>query len=242
MLLVIGLLLIVRYYRREFSTISVSDVRRLRDTPETRVNELKPGLVKLVGVARAEQGVMSYFERQPCILHRRVVTTISGYERVGRVTYMKTFTAQEWTAIPFQLDDGTGTIWVDPRMPDTRVDYELGTTDEENPVQEQYIRLGDKVSVMGEIEMLPSADGYRERGQTADASQYARFKGPVLISWRSEPECLPKTTPPWAAVALGCVGACGVIAAAMEGQVALLGITSTATVIMGAAVAVRVFR
>jgi hypothetical protein len=47
--------------------------------------------VKLVGVTKAEQGVMSYFERQPCVIRRRVVTTVSGYKRVGNATYAEMF-------------------------------------------------------------------------------------------------------------------------------------------------------
>ncbi len=231
--LVIGLMVSLRYYRRALATISLRDLRLLQRLPETKVSELKPGLVRLVGVAQAEQGVMSYFERQPCVLHRRAVTTISGRERVGNVTYTQTFTSQEWTAIPFQLDDGTGKIWVDPRIVGTRVDYEEGTTDEANPVQEQFIRLGDKVSVVGEIEMLPDSDGYRARARTNDVAEYARFKGPVLVSWRSDAEFLPNLTPPLPAVALAAFGLGGLILATFEGQLALVAGLSTASVVMG---------
>ncbi len=86
LLVMVALVVIIRHWRREFASISFRDAKALTTMPVTPVNALKPGLVKLVGVAKAEQGVMSYYERQPCVLHRRVVSTVSGYTRVGKVT------------------------------------------------------------------------------------------------------------------------------------------------------------
>jgi hypothetical protein len=228
-----ALLVMWRYWRREFATISFRDARLLREFASTPINALKPGLVKLVGVTKAEQGVMSYFERQPCVIHRRVVTTVSGYKQVGKTTYAETFTTREWTTIPFQLDDGTGTIWVDPRVAGTRVDYETGNADEDSDVQEQYIRLGDRVTVIGEIEMLPNNEGYRAAGHGIDASLYARFKGPVLVSWRSDAEFVPKVTPPWPAMVLALVGAAGMAMAAWDGLIEMVLALSVTSLIMG---------
>lgn len=231
---VIALVVVFKHLRREFATMSWSDYRLLKSLPVTRVNELEPGLVKLVGNAKAEQGVMSYYDRQPCILLRRGVTTVSGYSQVGRTTYQHTFSTHEWTAVPFQLDDGTALLWVDPRVPGTRVDYETGNTDENSDVQEQFIRLGDKVTVIGEIEMLPNSDSYRSSGRAQDASQYARFKGPVFVSWRSDAEFLPKALPPWPALALGAVGLVGIMAATLAGQIAVVGLVALVSMVMGA--------
>lgn len=230
----VALVVMVRHWRREFATISYRDANLLATMPVTRVDALKPGLVKLVGVAKAEQGVMSYYERQPCVLHRRVVSTVSGYRRVGRVTYAETFQTHEWTAVPFQLDDGTGTLWVDARVGGTRVDYELGTSDETSDVQEQYIRLGDRVTVIGEIEMLSSDGGYRNAAHSRDASQYARFRGPVLVSWRTDAEFQPKVLPPWPAMLLAAVGIIGLSAAAWDGHLMMVAIASCASMVMGA--------
>ncbi len=232
LLVMVALVVIIRHWRREFASISFRDAKALTTMPVTPVNALKPGLVKLVGVAKAEQGVMSYYERQPCVLHRRVVSTVSGYTRVGKVTYAEKFTTHEWTAIPFQLDDRTGVLWVDPRQPGTRVDYEVGNTDENSDVQEQFIRLGDRVTVIGEIEMLPNSDNYRSGGRTTDASQYARFRGPVLVSWRTDAEFQPKVVPPWPAMALGVVGVAGLGAALWDGQLMMVGILSGASMFM----------
>lgn len=233
LLLVVALVVMWRYWRREFAAISFADAKLMRELPATAINALKPGLVKLVGVTKAEQGVMSYFERQPCVIHRRVVTTVSGYKRVGNATYAETFTTHEWTTIPFQLDDGTGTLWVDARVAGTRVDYETGNTDENSDVQEQYIRLGDRVTVIGEIEMLPGSEGYRGAGHGTDASQYARFKGPVLVSWRSDAEFVPKVMPPWPATVMALVGVAGIMMAAWDGQLVMVGVLSGASLVMG---------
>jgi hypothetical protein len=239
---VVALLFVIKHFRRTLATITLADAKLLRSLPDTKLSELKPGLVKLVGIAKAEHGVMSYFERQPCVVHRRAVTTVTGYQRVGNVSYAQTLTSHEWTAIPFQLDDGTGAIWVDPRPVGTRIDYEVGHTDEESDVQEHYIRLGDRVTVIGEIEMLPTAEGYRARGHTQDVSQYARFKGPVLLSWRSDREFLPSLTPPWPALALGALGVMGLAFATLDGQLTAVAISSSAAFVMGGLVTARLFR
>lgn len=233
LLLVVALIVVWRYWRREFAAISFADAKLMRTLPVTPINALTPGLVKLVGVTKAQQGVMSYFERQPCVIHRRMVTTVSGYKTVGKATYAETFTTREWTTIPFQLDDGTSTIWVDPRVAGTRVDYETGNADENSDVQEQYIRLGDRVTVIGEIEMLPNSEGYRGAGHGTDASAYARFKGPVLVSWRSDAEFVPRVTPPLPALAVGLVGIAGIFMAAWDGQLVMVGVLSGASMMMG---------
>lgn len=233
LLVVVALLLYVRRWKSELGALTYRDARLLRSLPTTKLSELKPGLVKLVGIARAEQGVMSYYDRQPCVLHRRVVTTVSGYERVGRATVAHTFTTHEWAAIPFQLDDDGTLLWVDPRTPGTRVDYEIGNSDEASEVQEQFIRLGDRITVVGEIEMLSSSQDYRSSGRTGDASQYARFRGPVLVSWRTDEEFYPKLRPTLATLALGAVGLGGVLAAAWDGQLVMVGVLSGASLLMG---------
>lgn len=233
LLVMVAIIVIARHLRGALGALTLREARLLRALPVTSINAMKPGLVKLVGVAKAEQGVMSYYERQPCVVHRRAVTTVSGYKHVGTATYAQTFTSHEWTAIPFQLDDGTGLLWVDPRAPGTRVDYELGTTDEESAVQEQFIRLGDRVTVIGEVEMLPNNEGYRSGGRTVDASQYARFRGPVLLSWRSDEEFLPRLAPPWPAVAVGLFGLAGLVAAAWDGQLLLVGALSATSMVAG---------
>lgn len=239
---VVAIFVVLRHLRREFATMSWSDYRLLKSLPVTPVEALKPGLVKLVGNAKAEQGVMSYYDRQPCILLRRGVTTVSGYSRVGRTTVTHTYSTHEWTAVPFQLDDGTGFLWVDPRLPGTRVDYETGNSDENSDVQEQFIRLGDRVTVIGEIEMLPNADTYRTGARTRDASNYARFRGPVFVSWRSDEDFLPKVLPPWPALALGAVGLAGMAAATIDGQIAMVGLVSIASMVMGAIATAHVSR
>jgi hypothetical protein len=126
-------------------------------------------------------------------------------------------------------------IWVDPRLPGTRVDYETGNADENSDVQEQYIRLGDRVTVIGEIEMLPRSEGYRAAGHGTDASLYARFKGPVLVSWRSDAEFVLKVTPPWPAMVLALVGVAGIGMAAWDGLIVMVLALSAGSLVMGMA-------
>jgi hypothetical protein len=211
MLVVVGLLFVYKHYRRELATIRLRDARLLRKLPVTAIAEAQSGLVKFVGVAKSDQGVMSYFDRVPCVAHRMVTTTYEGSRRVGTVIEHRYRISREWQLVPFVLDDGSGSIAIDPRG--AAIDYEVCHPDENGTVQEHRIRAGDRIAVVGHIDVAQSG-GYR----TATRTDAVKFVSPPMLSWRTDDEFLPVLRPPPVPVALASIGPAGNPAADVTGN------------------------
>ncbi len=234
MMLVLGVLFVWKHYRRETMHIGFAGARALTGTKETPIAEARSGLVKIRGKVRGAGNVMSYFHRVPCVAHRMVTTTLEGSRYVGR-TRVDTFRiSREWQLFPFEIDDGTGKVMVDPRG--ATIDFETASPEDgSSAVEEQYLRDGDTLVLVGEVAVQndPSfRDAYRP--------DRVRFVKPPLISWRSEPEVMPKISPPPFASVLALAGIAGIGGAIVNDQWQLMLMCSVASAVVGGLAAVRV--
>ena len=208
---------LVQHYRHELALISLRDARRLAEVPETPLAEVRDGaLVKLVGAVAADESVISYFDRVPCVARKiefrsHVGTSLElGWSGVQTVTV--TEIQRELRTVPFRVETDGGHVPIDPRQ--AVFDFEVAGGEEGSNVHEHRIRLGEKVAVVGTVRVRPEG-GYRD----APAGPRVQFTGPVLVSWRTEREFLPRTRPPALAVALLAVGvACGAAYATLAAQ------------------------
>lgn len=187
---------LILHVRRQFRGLGLRGAVDLASLPITPIAEARTGRVKFCGKARGTGTVQSTVNRVACIAHRRAIWSQESVNGVGVVRKYS-----EMQAFPFELDDGSGAVLtLDPR--DAIVDYEtLSLPSGGSEVEEQYLRDGDTLVVVGNIE-VDTREGYRDHG-----APQVRFVEPPLISWRSEPETLPRLTPPLLSTALTLFGA-----------------------------------
>jgi hypothetical protein len=209
--------------RRAFRGVGFRGARDLALLPVTPIAEARTGRMKFCGKAHGVGHVQSIVNAVACIAHRRVTWSEERsnkevellYELVTGVNWFKdgrnnVVMETTWRSFPFELDDGSGQkLAVDPAS--AVLDYETVAVPEAgSTAEEQYLRDGDTLVVVGEVEVEP-ADGYREQ-----ARGRIRFVKPPLISWRSEPETLPKVLPRVVPSALTLLGALGMVWAFLE--------------------------
>jgi hypothetical protein len=157
--------------------LSQAALRELRTMPVTPLAAAQDGRVKLSGVARGSQTEASVVGQVPCIAIRRV--NVSENANVVRTTTYE-------RAFPFELDDGSGKLLVDPTG--AKLDLEpLSTLGQTSSLEERCLRDGDTVVVIGDI--------VTSRGGGGGAPEI-RFVTPPLISWRSIPETISGYRPP----------------------------------------------
>jgi hypothetical protein len=160
-------------------------LRELRSRAVTPIAEARAGRVKLAGTARAEATRTSQTSQLECIaIHRMNVS-----ESAGTITER-----HERYAAPFELDDGTGTIAIDPAgaVLDLEVLQPFGNG---SWMLEEVLRNGDSVVVVGDL--------------APDAPR--RFATPPLVSWRSIPEAIPKLPVQWPEVVSSSLAAIGAV-------------------------------
>lgn len=174
---VAGILLAIHLGRARVGTRAL---RELRSLPVTTIAAAREGRVKLSGVARAAQTETSVVGQIRCIALRRVMLSQTPGGRTVTQRYERAF--------PFELDDGSGTVVVDPAG--STLDLEiLQTLGKGSFLMEEVIRDSDTVVVLGDI--APSSSGSFS------------FLMPPLISWRSIPEAIPALLIPWGQVISG---------------------------------------
>jgi len=177
---------------------------------------------------------MSYFHRVPCIAHRMMTTVQTGSRYVGNTVVTTFRTSREWQIFPFEIDDGTGKVMVSPRG--ATIDYETASPEDgTSAVEEQYVRDGDTLVVIGDVEVR-SDPNYRDAYQP----DRVRFVRPPLVSWRSEPENLPRMSLPPISSALTLAGIAGMTSAVINDQWQLMLICSIGSAIVGGIAALRV--
>ena len=196
MVLAVGVANVVLHVRRLFRGIGFRGARDLALLPVTPISQARVGRMKFRGVARGRGHVRSLVNDVPCVARRRIT-----WSRGAAGNQMES--ERQW--VSFDLDDGSGVpISIDPN--EAVLDYETVTLPDAGAgVEEQYIRDGDDLVVVGEVAASPGA-GYRDRpdGQI-------RFVRPPLVSWRSEPETLPRLRPPLVPTVLVLVGSAGTL-------------------------------
>ena len=180
---------------------SVRALRELAAMPVTPIAQARSGRVKLVGKARGTRHEASLAGQVPCIALRRVITM-----RYGNRVRIET---SEWM-FPFELDDGTGTISIEPSK--ARVDYEPLTTGDR---MEECLREGATLAVAGNLVAASGA----EEGQI-----HLRFEPPPIVTWRCDPEDAPRRRVPVLlifAALMTLAGAAGILNSWLDGWDAL---------------------
>jgi hypothetical protein len=234
MLLVLGVLFLWKHYRRETTHIGFRGARLLARMPEVKIGEARSGLVKIRGKVQGAGNVMSYFHRVPCVAHRMVTTTHEGSRYVGNTVVHTYRISREWQLFPFAVDDGTGKVMVDPRG--AVIDYETASPEDgSSSVEEQYLRDGDTLVLVGEVEVRADPT-FRDAYQP----DRVRFVKPPLISWRSEPEVLPKMGLPPIPTMLAAAGLAGIGGAVWNDQWQLMLVCSVGSAVVGGLAALRV--
>lgn len=181
--------------RRAFRGIGFRGARDLALLPVTPIATATSGRRKFIGKAHGTGHVQSLVNAVPCIAHRHVTWSQTSGNTVLRET--------TWTSFPFELDDGSGQkLAVDPKS--AILDYEtVSLPDAGRGAEEQYLRDGDSLAVVADVE-VDTTEGYRDH-----AGGRVRIVGAPLVSWRSEPEVLPKVVPGLAPSVMTALGAAG---------------------------------
>lgn len=211
----IGLALVfaVLHYHRELAHLTLADARGLATLPVTKLSSASntpDAVVKIVGIVQpTEPNVMSYFDRVPCVARRiefrTHVDTKLEIGLTGIRTVDITEVERELKVFPFEIDDGTGRIAIDPK--NVRFDFEVAGGEEGGSVFEHRIRVGEKVAAIGVVRVSRDAN-YRD----AAIGPRAEFVNKPLVSWRSDAEFLPRLRPPGpvlVCLALGLLGTAG---------------------------------
>ena len=147
-------------------------LRELRRLPASSLVSAPNGRVKLTGKARGAATEPSLVGQVACIVLHRVLTSRSG-NRISWQTYERAF--------PFELDDGTGTIQVDPEG--AVLDCEPLVKNDQ--LDEKAIRDGDTIVLVGDL----------------GGAGAARTFTPALVSWRNDETLMPRSSIPWGALA-----------------------------------------
>lgn len=178
------------HYRAQLGPMTVREARELATMPVTTIGAARDGFVKIKGRVVATTTEMSYYDRIPCVAlaleHYEVREGIHGAKRV-------LMRSEKWLH-PFFIEDETGRIQLDPKH--TRIDYVRQGTDYESTIEEHSLRVGETVFLLAEVRRKnqKALSPMRQSQMTIDSS--LELVGSPLVTWRSEPEVLPRLTPP----------------------------------------------
>lgn len=162
--------------------ITPKQLSELRSLPVTAIANARDGRIKLVGIARGARTETSVVGTTPCIVLRRQLKRRTVQGGTSAVT-----TEHFVWAYPFELDDGTGKVTVDPANAHLDLEPFLApeamVMEQSSTMGEEGLRDGDTVVVVGDVRV--SGGAYR-----AGAANI-QFVTPPLVSWRSIPESIP---------------------------------------------------
>lgn len=187
---------LVQFYRQQLGPMTLSEARALEHLAPTPIAHASTGLVKLVGTLGCEHPGMSN--------HGGLATAVREvhhYGVVGRgLRARRVLMRVERSEAPFWIEDDTGRVLLDPAQ--CRIDFEAETGDDECLVDELRLRLGERVAVLGEVQRGAVLTQHPMRRSQASAGEGLRFLRPPVVTWRTEPEVMPRLLPPTGGVAL----------------------------------------
>lgn len=185
-----------QYYRQQLGPMTLADVRALEKLPVTPIGHATTGFVKLVGTLGCEHPVLS--------AHGAVATAVREvhhYTVEGRGLRAKRVLARvERSEHEFWVEDDTGRVRLDPAR--CRIDFESDGGDGESLVDELRLRVGERVAVLGEVERGAALAQHPMRLAQNSPREGLRFLKPPVVTWRTEPEVMPRLVPPTGGVAL----------------------------------------
>lgn len=187
---------LTQFYRQQLGPMTLAEARALERLPVTPIGQATTGLVKLVGVLGCEHPTVSQYGGVPCAVRR-----VHHYAVEGKGLRSRRVLARvEQTDGAFWVEDDTGRVMLDPG--DCRIDFEADAGDGESLVDEQVLRAGERVAIIGEVQRGAVTPKHPMRQSQAASGEGLRFVRPPLVTWRTEPEVLPRLLPPTGGVAL----------------------------------------
>jgi len=100
--------------------------RRIEDTPTSKVRSLSLGRVELAGRARGRSPLRAPITGAPCVFFR---FRVEEERRSGKSRTWHTVASGASEAVPFELEDETGRILLDPRGAQLELEPQLRETD-----------------------------------------------------------------------------------------------------------------
>jgi hypothetical protein len=185
-----------QFYRQQLGPMTLHEARSLERLPITPIAHATSGLVKLVGTLGCEHPGLS--------VQGGVVTAVREvhhYAVEGRgLRARRVLVRVERSEQPFWVEDDTGRVLLDPA--ECRIDFEADAGDGESLVDELRLRLGERVAIVGEVQRGAVMAQHPMRRSQSSAGEGLRFVRPPVVTWRTEPEVMPRLLPPTGGVAL----------------------------------------
>lgn len=206
-----GAMSLKNHYRAELGPMTAREARLLARMPVTPIAQAKSGLVKLVGRVVGNVTERSYYHRVPCVAleleHYEVRDSVNGPRRM--------LVRVEKKLHPFFIEDETGRVAVDPTA--ARIDFEREGTELESTIEEHRLRDGETVVVLAEVRRAGPRVVHPMRHAQNNIETGLELVGSALVSWRCEPEVLPKLSPPTGGMILSAMSAaCGALGAVLD--------------------------
>ena len=187
---------LTQYYRQQLGPMTLAEARALERLPVTPIAHATSGLVKLVGTLGCEHPVLSAQGGLPTAVREVHHYAIEGSGLRARRVLLRV----ERSDAAFWVEDDTGRVMLDPTQ--CRIDYEADAGDGEGLVDELRLRLGERVAIVGEVQRGAVLAQHPMRRSQASAGEALRFLRPPVVTWRTEPEVMPRLLPPTGGVAL----------------------------------------
>ncbi len=187
---------LAEHYRQQLGPMTLAEVRALATLAPTAIAKATGGFVKIVGVLGSEHPTTSLHGAIPS-----AVREVQHFTEEGRGLRARRVLARvERSEAPFFIDDGTGRVVLAPGA--CRIDFEVESADGEALVDEVRLRVGERVAVLGSVERVASAARHPLRQAPSALDDGLRFVGRPVVTWRTEPEVLPRLLPSGGGVAL----------------------------------------
>ncbi len=187
---------LIQFYRQQLGPMTLAEARALEHLPVTPIAQATTGLVKLVGTLGCEHPTVSQYGGVATAVRQVHHYTVEGRGLRAR----RTLARVEHTDAVFWVEDDTGRVVLDPRH--CRIDFEADAGDGESLVDEQVLRVGERVAIIGEVRRGAVTAKHPMRQSQTGSGDGLSFVAPPLVTWRTEPEVMPRLLPPTGAAAL----------------------------------------
>lgn len=184
-------------------TISLLNSRKIENIPSSCISDLKEGLVEIKGIARKTQVLESPFTKTECVLYKYKVEI----DRSGKRGADVNVDSGDSYAVPFLLEDATGTVLVYPQaaalmfpstyrfqlragdvLPDNLRQFlqKLGVQDQlagkRLDFKEQCIKEGEEIYILGRAgKRGPGVDFVIAKEDPKDTLIISRFSEQELV-------------------------------------------------------------
>jgi len=187
---------LAQFYRQQLGPMTLAEVRALEQLSPTPIAHAASGLVKLVGTLGCEHPEVSIQGGLATAVREVHHYAVEGRGLRARRVLLRT----ERSESPFWIEDDTGRVMLDPAR--CRIDFEADAGEGESMVDELRLRVGERVAIIGEVERGATLALHPMRRSSTTAGEGLRFVKPPVITWRTEPEVMPRLLPPTGGVAL----------------------------------------